>query len=293
MDQGAAGDCYLISALGAIANTNPTAITNMFIDNGDSTWTVRFYYSPSGLSNGPYTADYVTVDKQLPTYNGWLIYDECGLSYDHPALRAYNDATNELWIALVEKAYAQWNETGRALRPTSPTNLNGSNTYASLDSGLGEVLAQVLGQSAHPYLVGVDGTESILKSALDAHKAVIIGTNAFGTESKDGLMATHAYVVTAYNNHTFTLYNPWGINGTNLPMSLQIDWTTLAADCNNFSISNTAWDGRWDEILSARRVTLSTAATDHLFGDHALLDADLLLDAKFGIPLLGSPATAA
>ena len=59
MYQGELGDCYFISSLGAIAKSNPTAIRDMFIDNGDNTWTVRFYDS-----NG--MADYVTVNRMLP-----------------------------------------------------------------------------------------------------------------------------------------------------------------------------------------------------------------------------------
>ena len=41
--QGELGDCYFISSLGTIAESNPAAIQNMFINNGDGTYTVRFY----------------------------------------------------------------------------------------------------------------------------------------------------------------------------------------------------------------------------------------------------------
>ena len=80
--QGALGDCYFISSLGTIAKSNPAAIENMFINNGDGTYTVRFYtgtYGGStnsdgsfsdGFANGVGTADYVTVNTMLPTYNG-------------------------------------------------------------------------------------------------------------------------------------------------------------------------------------------------------------------------------
>ena len=48
MGQGGVGDCYLISALGALADSSPAAIENMFIpngvENGVASWTVRFYY---------------------------------------------------------------------------------------------------------------------------------------------------------------------------------------------------------------------------------------------------------
>src|SRR5262249_5961986 len=60
--QGAVGDCYFVATLGEIALRSPSAIQNMFIVNGDGTYTVRF------LQNG--AAHYVTVDNQLPTYYG-------------------------------------------------------------------------------------------------------------------------------------------------------------------------------------------------------------------------------
>ena len=52
MEQGELGDCYLIAALGAIADSSPAAIENMIIpngvENGIASWTVRFYYHDAG-----------------------------------------------------------------------------------------------------------------------------------------------------------------------------------------------------------------------------------------------------
>ena len=46
--QGELGDCYFISSLGMIADNNPQAIENMFINNGDGTYTVRFTAARTG-----------------------------------------------------------------------------------------------------------------------------------------------------------------------------------------------------------------------------------------------------
>src|SRR5439155_5891585 len=91
VSQGELGDCYLLSALGAVARQNSTVIQNMFIDNGDGTFTVRFF--KSGI------ADYVTVDEMLPSRNGRFVYANNG--------DLVSDPTNVLWVALAEKAYAQ------------------------------------------------------------------------------------------------------------------------------------------------------------------------------------------
>src|SRR5262249_53825994 len=73
--QGALADCWLMASLAEVAARNPYMIQSMFIDNGDGTWTVRFY------DNG--SPDYVTVDNYLPS-GGYL--------YDHPQ--------GSLWAAL-------------------------------------------------------------------------------------------------------------------------------------------------------------------------------------------------
>ena len=57
--QGELGDCYFISSLGTLADSNPAAVENMFINNGDGTYTVRFYTGTYGAiynySNGSYS----------------------------------------------------------------------------------------------------------------------------------------------------------------------------------------------------------------------------------------------
>ena len=101
--QGEIGDCYFLASLAEIALQNPTAITGMFIVNGDGTYTVRFF-------NGS-QAQYVTVDQQLPTTScGTLIFDGLGSSA--------TSASNVLWVALAEKAYVEINECGW-IRPSS------------------------------------------------------------------------------------------------------------------------------------------------------------------------------
>ena len=259
MEQGNLGDCYLISAMGSIANANPSAIQDMIADNGDGTYTVRFYYSTTGFSNGPYVADYVTVDKQLATDGTYLVYAAYGATYANSGRRAYYDAGNELWTALVEKAYAQWNETGRASRG----NKDGVNSFANIEGGSGVPLTQILGASARAYAVGDNSVRDVLKAALGAGKSVLIGTNNFSTQ--DGLVGSHMYVVASYSTDTFTLYNPWGYNratgGAMTPMSLQLSWNVLYSDCDYFTVSNTAWDNvMWS--TRSQRFTGEDLATD-------------------------------
>jgi hypothetical protein len=86
IQQKALGDCYYLATLSSIALEKPSAIQNMFIDNGDDTFTVRFF------NNG--VTDYVSVDRYLPTNaSGYAVYADWGGA-------ASTSSTNELWVAL-------------------------------------------------------------------------------------------------------------------------------------------------------------------------------------------------
>ena len=61
MHQGGGGRLLLHRRPGGAGEYGTNVIQNMFMDNGDGTWTVRFY--DQGV------ADYVTVDRYLPAYS--------------------------------------------------------------------------------------------------------------------------------------------------------------------------------------------------------------------------------
>jgi hypothetical protein len=221
-DQGMLGDCYLISSLGTIADSVPAAIENMIVDNGVDaktglhTWTVRFY------NNG--TPDYVTVDNMLPTSGGQLVFDGYGESLTNP---------QGLWIALIEKAYAQWNETGKEGR-------DGTNTYSGIEGGwMADVDAQVLGHSASSYNLNTNSDLQALIAGMTNHQAVTIGTDSTNNANdllSYNLYGSHAYAVVGYNpaNQTFTLYNPWG---TSQPTQA-LTWAQLQANTDGFVVAN-------------------------------------------------------
>lgn len=211
--QGALGDCYFIAAMGSIADKSQTAIANMFVDNGDGTWTVRFYY------NG--TADYVTVNRQLPvTSYGYLIFQGYGT--------ISTNSNNELWLPLLEKAYAQWNETGKTGQG------NTLNSYAGIEGGwMGEVYEQALGYNASDYAF-ITTSQQTLINALASGYSVTLGTNSYPA-STTGLYGGHAYNILSYSSSTgkFSLYNPWGSNQPN-----QLTWTQLTQNCDWFTTIN-------------------------------------------------------
>ncbi len=247
--QGALGDCYFISALGRLADINPSAVQNMFLDNGDGTYTVRFYTGTygtiynfsdgsisAGFRRGVGTADYVTVDRMLPVGpTGILVYANYGAMYTNTA--------NTLWLALAEKAYAQWNETGKEGR-------DGLNAYASIQGGwMATVDAQVLGYNATDYVLPRT-QKQVLVDALASNKAVTIGTLQW-SGTNYGLYSSHAYAITGYDaaTDTFTLYNPWGYSHPG-----PLTWSQLQAACSQFVVADTS------QTVSISGLTLSGAS---------------------------------
>jgi hypothetical protein len=211
IDQGDLGDCYFISALGDTALLNWKKVAGMFIDNGDKTFTVRFY------RNG--RASYVTVDRFLPVDGDKdLVFDGGG--------RAADDAKKILWVALAEKAYAQTNESGW-LGVDGPQN--GVNSYAALGPG-------GYGNLALSIVTGLPSTRANLSSinSVNIHELTLADTKDDNTAKS--LVPHHTYAVTGYNaaTHTVTLFNPWTTGGEDGVKygSFTINWNDFVA---NFS----------------------------------------------------------
>ena len=192
--QGAVGDCYYVATLASIAQEKPDYIQNMFTDNGDNTFTVRFY------NNG--VADYVTVDRYLPTSGGYAAYAGWGGS-------SVSSTTNELWVALAEKAYAQLAESGWSRSSTS------NNSYADIEGGwMDTVIRQVTGLSATSQSVS-NMTQTQLINLVNSNQVLTAG---FVYGAGYGVVNGHAYTITSYNatNGTFYLRNPWGSTHANV-----------------------------------------------------------------------------
>ncbi len=188
--QGQVGDCYFLAGLSEIAYRDPASIRNMFIDNGDGTYTVRFYH------NG--TADYVTVDRQLAA--------TAGGAFEYANFQgSLNDAANKLWVPLVEKAYAQLAESGWS-RPGQAAN-----AYDSIAYGWeGEALRAVANRSIGSNALGKDDASlNAIVNAFRQGKTVGLDSNA---TTETGIVSSHVYVLIGYdaNAREFTCYNPWG-----------------------------------------------------------------------------------
>jgi hypothetical protein len=195
VDQGRLADCWYMGALEETARMSPALIQNMFIDNGDNTYTVRFFHSGE--------PDYVTVDRFLPVAGSTSRFVFANNS------DAHTDTTNTLWAALAEKAYAQLNESDWIGR-------DGENAYQSLAWGWPELpMRHLTGQSAyrfamHPTTAGTMG--AAIGADFNAGHMVTFCSRSDGVASN--IVPNHCYAMLGYDaaTNSFTLGNPWGAN---------------------------------------------------------------------------------
>jgi hypothetical protein len=214
--QGGLGDCYFLTSLAETALRTPSVIQNMFIVNGDGTYTVRFYH------NG--AADYVTVDSALPVDQyGRLVFNGNG-SYA-------KSASNVLWADLAEKAYVQLSEQGwsRALEGGGSQN-----KYTNISGGyIFDALSQITGSSSTWVYHGatlLNGDFNAFVAAWNAGE--LVGFASSNSPTSSAIVADHAYAVIGYNAQakTITLYNPWGVNNGYAPGIVTLTWAQVEAN---------------------------------------------------------------
>ena len=221
--QGIDGDCYFLSSLASIAKQDPTAITSMFHDNGDGTFTVRFY------KNG--ITDYVTVDRYLPINSANNTTWEAGIG------GTYTQSTNELWVALAEKAYAQLDQEGW-LRPSGSQD----NTYSSINGGQPvDVYSQLTGRTATKTNMSTGGQAAMI-NAFQSGQAVALSTGdgkLIAAPADANVVPEHCYALVGYNSltKTFTIANPWGYkdNSSVYSVTLTLTWSQICKDFINWA----------------------------------------------------------
>ncbi len=246
--QGSIGDCYFLASLGAVAQTHPQAIRDMITDNGDGTFTVRFF-----IEGAP---AYVTVDRMLPVDgNNVLVYSGAGRAATLPAVL---HSSNPIWPHLIEKAYAQINETDKIWQSGrneySTFRMAGNNS--GIEGGVPKHALDHIAQIAQERFriqsdalwsnvalrlseavgadYGVQNVDFLKRRVLDLKaKKQPIGiaiATANGTMGGN-LVRSHEYVIVSGDDRGVTLYNPHGRNpGAPFPDQpyLNISWRDVS-----------------------------------------------------------------
>lgn len=193
--QGALGDCYVISAMIAIARTDPSKIRRMITDLGGGRYEVHLYDVGAFWTD---SKQVVTARLPYTTNDDGSLRPAYGRSTD--TRREGERTLLELWPSLIEKAYAQY-----------------EGSYPGIESGFAS--------SAMSFMTGADTDHDMiwpwtssswiqtrLSNALRDGHPVCVGTKSdvgdLGAEL--GLVGGHAYVVWAQEDGRFRLYNPWG-----------------------------------------------------------------------------------
>ncbi|WP_048441697.1 Calx-beta domain-containing protein, partial [Caenimonas sp. SL110] len=264
--QGSVGDCYYVATLGSVANANSAYLTNMFTDNGDGTYGVKFFYNGKAV--------YTTVNMKLPVNAS----NTLGFS-------GSGDKTlsSEMWVPLAEKAYAQINQQFATNEGAAWT---GENSYQAIEGGLAQPIKQLTNLNYKYYSSAYssinDGFDSgtlfstnpatYKQTIIDALNGGAIGWLAswgtsFGTNGNKELVAGHAYMLLGYNAVTdkFIIRNPWGDGGggynAQFEASIETFWNSSVKGLVALSDSAIA-DPVYNYTLASNAASSGAAATE-------------------------------
>eukprot|EP01107_Rhizomastix_libera_P015849 TRINITY_DN6229_c0_g1_i1.p1 TRINITY_DN6229_c0_g1~~TRINITY_DN6229_c0_g1_i1.p1 ORF type:complete len:679 (+),score=229.91 TRINITY_DN6229_c0_g1_i1:20-2056(+) len=185
--QGGLGDCYFLSSLSCIAEF-PQRIATMFRKNKENKWGV---YCVTIHIDGEETD--IIVDDAFPC------------SVETKQLLFSKNKDRELWVLLLEKAYAKYHRSYRSIESGTPS----------------EALADLTGAPVNVFRTADTSTKKLWKiiSQSDENKEIMCcGCPDFpqnDLEKEVGLIEGHAYgLLRAYETpsgaHLVQLRNPWG-----------------------------------------------------------------------------------
>lgn len=211
--QGAISDCFFVSSLAALANLDPDIIRDAIVDNGDGTYTVTLY-------DGGERRD-ITVTGEIPIAE---YYDEDTDTWFPGRAPAAGAGDGELWVRVMEKAYASMLGDGDLIEGYRTLNQGGS------------------GATAIEVITGLDATYTSKDPSVDDLRAFLAegpvlasshefipgsGWWIFGRESgqyaigDDQVTTWHLYWVDEiHDDGTITIRNPWDFDTYVMEMSI-------------------------------------------------------------------------
>jgi methionine-rich copper-binding protein CopC len=225
VNQGSAGTCYLMAALAGVANSSPSALQTTFVSDGtvagNRVWGVRFFDTQG-------KEVWVTANDQLavarPSAKTALYAKATGRD-------ASGAVVPEMWVPVVEKAYAQANELGAFGRR------NDANAMFAIEGGLADAVPNIVGgrmawvnDKAYStinglpllYAIKAPAGSSIaaeVAKAINAGQIVWIGSHNETTDASGAILLTKGHAFLAFdpdpnnpNDTQVRIYNPWGFS---------------------------------------------------------------------------------
>lgn len=186
ISQGSLGDCYFLATCAAIAEF-PERVQKIFLNkvaNPFGAYAVTIYVQ--GVPQE------IIVDDQIPCLNGQPLFTK--------------PVGNELWVMLIEKAWAKI-----------------FNCYTAMEGGLPDLaMEHLLGCPAKGYSLQNDSAIfsdknklfSILKESDLRNHVICAGSKGQGEVKNKGIVSGHAYtIISVYdknNDYILKMRNPWG-----------------------------------------------------------------------------------
>lgn len=212
IEQGLMGDCYFVSTLAAIAQTNPQSIKEMICENPDGSFTVTF----PGDTDEPITVQPITEAER-----GMFL----------------GAADKGTWAPIIEKAYGTYCQK-KLFRREIFTNWNGGNLPSEGANGGGHRLAHLIhlltGKDSdqdwlanptpllHWTPTSLGNEDRMTKRKLEEtvgkdlqEKTAVVAWQKNWKSTGISDVTNHVYSVLDFdrdgaNGGTLTLYNPWG-----------------------------------------------------------------------------------
>ncbi len=172
------GDCWLLSALAAIANTQPKVLEDAITDHGDGTYTVRLHKQDT---RGLMSSEDDRVEGTLPrTADGQDAY-------------AQRSDPTEKRVGIIEKTFASW-----------------KGGYGTLDGGIpSDALTALTGQSSETvFMKGADSGElsSSMQEAASAQRPMVAASRADLSLKKGG---KEVELTPAFRDHLNEVWVPF------------------------------------------------------------------------------------